>query len=261
MADEDDVTPGGEVHLGSGLPATFAGAFLFGDFCSGSVWAATGSFATGFTRTEVGTTGFNITSFGRDEWGDSYIADYGGGRVLRIGVAVTPGTVPVVEFYHAGFDHYFITVDPLEVAGLDQGTFTGWQRTGLSFRAWTQPQAGTIPICRFYLPPGYGDTHFFSADPAECARVAAAHPQFHLESTAAMHLKAPDAATGACADPQTQPVYRIWNGRVTDVNHRYTTSAAVRDQMVAAGGIAEGYGPDAVAEVKKCYEYCKAALT
>ena len=60
-------------------------------------------------------------------------------------------------------------------------------------------------------------------------------------------LKAPDAATGACADPQTQPVYRIWNGRVTDVNHRYTTSAAVRDQMVAAGGIAEGYGPDAVA--------------
>jgi hypothetical protein len=41
------------------------------------------------------------------------------------------------------------------------------------------------------------------------------------------------------------PVYRVWNGRV-DSNHRYTIDIAVRDAMVAAGGIAEGYGPNAV---------------
>jgi hypothetical protein len=76
--------------------------------------------------------------------------------------------------------------------------------------------------------------------------VQAEHPQFDLESTAAMFLKAPDPSSGVCADPQTQPVYRVWNRR-PDTNHRYTTSAAVRDQMVAAGGVAEGYGPNAVA--------------
>ena len=236
---------GGEIHLGSGLPATFAGAYLFGDFCSGKVWAATGSFAAGFTRVEVGTTGFNITSFGRDEWGDTYIADYGGGRVLRIGTAVTAGTVPVVEFYHAGFDHYFISDDPLEIAGLDQRRFHGMGAHRPRVSHLHGRGGGALPICRFYLTPPR-DSHFFSADAAECARVQAGDPTAQLESTAALFLATPDPVTGACADPQTQPVYRVWNRR-PDTNHRYTTSAAVRDQMVAAGGIAEGYGPDAVA--------------
>ena len=61
-----------------------------------------------------------------------------------------------------------------------------------------------------------------------------------------MHLAAPNPLSGNCADPATQPVYRIWNRR-PDTNHRYTTSPAVRDAMVAAGGVAEGYGPGAVA--------------
>ena len=28
---------------------------------------------------------------------------------------------------------------------------------------------GTSPVCRFYRAPGFGDSHFYSADPAECA--------------------------------------------------------------------------------------------
>jgi hypothetical protein len=40
-------------------------------------------------------------------------------------------------------------------------------------------------------------------------------------------------------------VYRLWNHRV-DSNHRYTTDAAIKAQMIAAGSVAEGYGPDAV---------------
>jgi hypothetical protein len=245
--DEGCSITGGEMYFGRDLAtAAFGGAYLFADFCNGKVWSAELVDAA-WRRTELGTAGFNVSTFGRDEWGEVYLGDLGGGRVLRIGAATTPGTVPVVEFFNAGLDHHFVTLDPLEVAGLDKGTFAGWQRTGYAFRAWTQPQPGTIPICRFYLPPGHGDSHFFSADPAECARVQAEHPAFVLESAAAMYLKAPDPVTGACADPQTQPVHRIWNGRPTDVNHRYTTSAAVRDAMVAAGGVAEGYGPEAVA--------------
>jgi glucose/arabinose dehydrogenase len=245
--DEGCSVTGGEMYFGRDLPtAAYGGAYLFADFCNGKVWSAELVDAA-WRRTEVGETDFHVSTFGRDEWGEVYVADYGAGRVLRIGAAATPGTVPVVEFHHAGLDHYFISRDPLEIAALDRGTFSGWQRTGYAFRAWTQAQPGTIPICRFYLPPGSGDSHFFSADPAECARVQADHPQFELESAASMHLKAPDPLTGACADPQTQPVYRVWNRRPGDTNHRYTTSVAVRDQMVAAGGAAEGYGPDAVA--------------
>jgi glucose/arabinose dehydrogenase len=243
--DEGCSVTGGEIALGAALPGVL-GSYLFADFCNGKVWAATGSFATGWTRTDVGTAGFQVSTFGRDEWGDVYLADYAGGRVLRIGAAATPGTIPVVEFHHAGFDHYFITSDPLEIAGLDSGTRPGWQRTGLAFRTWTGAVPGAASICRFYLPPGHGDSHFFAADVAECDRVHAGNPDFILESTEAMFLAAPDPVTGACADPQTQPLYRVWNRR-PDTNHRYTTSAAVRDQMVAAGGFAEGYGPDAVA--------------
>lgn len=41
-------------------------------------------------------------------------------------------------------------------------------------------------------------------------------------------------------------MYRLWNQRV-DSNHRDTTSTAIKAQMVAAGYLAEGYGPDDVA--------------
>ena len=42
------------------------------------------------------------------------------------------------------------------------------------------------------------------------------------------------------------PLYRLWTQRA-DSNHRYTTDAAVRDQLIEQGYVAEGYGPDPVA--------------
>jgi BNR repeat-like domain len=42
------------------------------------------------------------------------------------------------------------------------------------------------------------------------------------------------------------PVYRMWDARAADTNHRYTTNAAIRAQMVAKGWVAEGYGPDQI---------------
>ena len=42
----------------------------------------------------------------------------------------TPGLVPVVEFYNADLDHYFITANPAEAAALDSGVLKGWTRTG-----------------------------------------------------------------------------------------------------------------------------------
>jgi len=68
---------------------------------------------------------------------------------------------------------------------------------------------------------------------------------WHLESDNVFQINLPDKATGACPGG-TIPVYRLWNERI-DSNHRYTTSAAIKAQMLAAGYVAEGYGAEGVA--------------
>jgi len=155
-----------------------------------------------------------------------------------------PVTIGVVEFYNAGQDHYFITAAAAEISDLDHGVHPGWIRTGLGFNAYATATAGASPVCRFYIPPALGDSHFYSASPAECAQVLASFPGFTYESPNVFYIGLPDTVTGACA-AGTIPVYRMWDQRV-DSNHRYTTSPAIREQMVAAGWLAEGYGPDQV---------------
>jgi hypothetical protein len=155
-----------------------------------------------------------------------------------------PKNTAVVEFYDAALDHYFMSALANEIQALDNGMFPGWVRTGQSFGAIEPTAPGASPVCRFYLPPGYGDSHFYSGFPDECAAVLAKYPFFLYESPALFYILLPDPATGACP-MATSPVYRVWDQRA-DTNHRYTTSRAIRDQMVAAGWVPEGYGPDAV---------------
>lgn len=152
--------------------------------------------------------------------------------------------VDVIEYYHAGFDHYFVTSLQADINALDSGQLAGWARTGASFKAYATPTAGASPVCRYYIPPAQGNSHFYSASPAECAQVSALFPTFIEESPDVMYMRLPEPATGACAAGGL-PVYRVWSNRA-DSNHRYTTDAKVRDRMVAKGWVAEGYGPDAV---------------
>jgi hypothetical protein len=152
-------------------------------------------------------------------------------------------TVDVIEFYNATLDHYFITWIDAEIANLDANrTPTRWTRTGHMFKAYVTPQPGTSQICRFYIPPADGNSHFFGRNPAECSAAQQEHPEFVLEDPDYMQLYVPTA--GVCPAGST-PIYRLFNNRA-DVNHRYTTDRAVRDQMVAGGWIAEGDGPDRV---------------
>lgn len=156
-----------------------------------------------------------------------------------------PSVVTAVEYYHAGLDHYFTSADPAEIAALDAGVHAGWRRTGETLRIDAARVADTSGVCRFYLPPAFGDSHFYSASPAECADVRARFPGFVLESEAVFAAALPEPGSGACA-PGLVPVFRLWNGRA-DTNHRYTTSAALRAAMVARGAVSEGYGPAGVA--------------
>jgi hypothetical protein len=160
------------------------------------------------------------------------------------GVPTSPQKVAAIEFYHAGLDHYFLTADAHEIQDLDTGVHAGWTRTGYSFEVWDGATADAGPVCRYYIPPGYGDSHFFSASPDECAIATVKFPQLIKESDAAFYIALPDLDTGACATGE-QPVYRLWNGR-SDSNHRYTSSPSIKAMMVSSGYVAEGYGPDQV---------------
>ena len=147
----------------------------------------------------------------------------------------------VVEFYNVARDHYFISANAQEIRDLDTGIHAGWQRTGFLFSAYLASGAGSSPVCRFYIPPGNGDSHFFSASPTECAQTLAKFPSFIYEAPDVFYIALPDATTGICPSG-TVAVYRIFDNRV-DANHRYTTFTTVIDQMKAKGWIAEGYGP------------------
>ena len=155
-----------------------------------------------------------------------------------------PPTVNVIEYYNATLDHYFITWVPSEQAALDAGnTPTRWTRTGLSFKAYANTQTNTSAVCRYYIPPAWGDSHFFGRNPTECTATAQHNPGFVLESAAFMQMYVP---MGGICPANTVPVYRLFDNR-PDANHRYVTDRTIRDQMVATGWVAEGDGPDTVA--------------
>lgn len=151
-------------------------------------------------------------------------------------------TVDVIEFYNAAMDHYFISALAPDIDALDSGHFPGWVRTGKTFKAYAQAVPGTSPVCRFYLPQPL-DSHFYSASPSECADVAAKYPSFKFEAADVFYIALPDTMTGTCPSG-TIPVYRLYNNRA-DTNHRYTTDAQIKADMLARGYIAEGYGPNA----------------
>ena len=236
-------SPAATVYRGTAVPA-LAGRYVFADYCSGQIQSA-GVVAGGryATRT-LNAHGTAISTFGEDEAGELYFADQSTGALMRL-IAEADDVVDAIEYYNPALDHYFVTSAPAEVTALDGGVLHGWQRTGESFGAFATARSGFPATCRFYIPPVLGDSHFLSASADECAAVRQRFPAFIEERPTFMSVGLPNAATGACA-AGTIPVYRVWNGRA-DSNHRYVVDRALRDAMVGQGGIAEGYGPDAVA--------------
>jgi hypothetical protein len=176
---------------------------------------------------------------------DNAAQNYGGGAAS---LAVLP--VTAIEFHNAALDHYFVSDLAADIDALDSGRLSGWTRTGQSFKVWPIPQGFLDTVCRYYIPPEHGDSHFFSASKLECAAVAArigTDPNFSgyiLETSDAFSVALPDG-DGTCA-AYWVPVYRLWNQRA-DSNHRYTIDPAIKAQMIARGYVAEGYGPEAVA--------------
>lgn len=144
-------------------------------------------------------------------------------------------TKQAVEYFHQGMGHYFVTADADEIAGLDQGVFAGWTRTGERWNVWSQG-GGLRDVCRFFTvtfaPKG---SHFYTANPVECEGVKH-NRDWQFEKIA---FKVYEPRFGACQIGV--PLYRAFNNGMTGApNHRYTTSTAIRNQLIQQGFADEG---------------------
>ena len=165
-----------------------------------------------------------------------FIASCGLATSLAVGAAPT-----AVEYFHAGYGHYFVTASPPEIAALDAGSIRGWSRTGESFGVLERDTAGAANVCRFWSGQAFApkSSHFYTPVAAECATVKG-NPDWRFEGEV-FALALPDAA-GACAGA-TLPLHRLYNaGRTGAPNHRYTTRLPLRNEMLAQGWVAEGSG-------------------
>ncbi len=62
-----------------------SGVYFYGDYCSGTIWAATADGAGGAISIPVLDSGISLSSFGEDEAGELYAAGYSQRRSLPIG--------------------------------------------------------------------------------------------------------------------------------------------------------------------------------
>ncbi len=180
-----------------------------------------------------------------DGVGPNQVARY---RQVSVREAFTiAALIPIIEYHHAEFDHYFVTGIAAEIAGLDNGTIAGWRRTGLQFNGYATGRGppGTSAVCRFFSTAfAPKSSHFYTPSPSECATVKE-NADWQFEGD--VFSEALPTADGGCAEGYV-PVYRLYNNSQGGApNHRYTTNFAARAPMLAAGWIPEGYGPDGVA--------------
>lgn len=220
---------GGYVYRGS-RGTLVPGSYVYGDYCSGAILAWDGTAQRLALQTSL-----SLASFGEDEAGELYAIDLDGG-VYRL----VSETLLAIEYRHAGFDHYFTTALPVEIAALDGGVFEGWARTGESFAVLPVGTFGARDVCR-YFSVGFAprSSHFYSPFPEECALLASGTTWIE---EGIVHAIWPAREQGAC-NAQEVPLFRLYNaGKGGAPNHRYTTSSSTRTAMVAQGWIAEGIG-------------------
>jgi glucose/arabinose dehydrogenase len=74
---------GGYVYRGTRIPS-LQGAYVFADFGSGKVWAARRDAGGDWRAEPLLETGFNVSTFGQDDSGELYLADYGGGVLYAL---------------------------------------------------------------------------------------------------------------------------------------------------------------------------------
>ena len=85
---------GGVVARAPSLP-NLDGIFVYGDWCSGRIWGLRQT-GTGWESSLLKDTDLSIVSFGEDEDGGIWVADYAGGAIYRLTDHVIPVGDPVI---------------------------------------------------------------------------------------------------------------------------------------------------------------------
>lgn len=167
----------------------------------------------------------------------------GAGMLDAASAVATLTPASSVEFYKADINQYFMTASPDEAAFLDNKPSWGWTRTGKTFNIWlTQALAPSraSPVCRFYgvFANGTVGSHFYTADPDECAYVKGRIDWgWGYEGNAFYAIK---PAGGSCPSG-TSPIYRVYNNGMGGApSHRYMTNQTDVNTMVSQGWVSEG---------------------
>jgi uncharacterized protein (DUF1800 family) len=158
----------------------------------------------------------------------STVASIGALALASTASAIEP-TGQAIEYYNASLDHYFVTA--ILYAG---NVVKGWARTGVTFNVWRDAgdDPAAVPVCRFFGTPGIGpNSHFYTADAAECALVKA-NPNWTYEAIA-FHVEVPQS--GACK-AGTEAVYRSFHpgASVSLSNHRFLPDLTMHQKMASS---------------------------
>jgi hypothetical protein len=156
-----------------------------------------------------------------------------------------PKTLVAVEYYHAGWNMYFVTALPNEIAALDGGAFGGvWLRTGQQFNVYALDGAPAFSstVSRFFSTMfSPKSSHVYTANENE-------YDELESGEIAGWSLEGPvfsaplPSGDGTCPSG-TIPVYRLYNNAMGGApNHRLITDTNEFAQMATAGWTPEGEG-------------------
>jgi len=161
-------------------------------------------------------------------------------------------TIPVVEYYSATLDHYFMSAGADEISIIDRGGAGDWKRTGQVINAWARAQdapPGASPVCRFYARGP--NSHFYTGNAGECEMLKSFERQQRQDGAAkgqpflgwsyeTIAFYAITPQNGQCPSGM-RPVWRAYNNRAEkmDANHRFTKDLGQHAAM-SVGWLDEG---------------------
>lgn len=129
---------GGFRYRGGTLPA-LAGAYIFADYCTGRMWAASPDANGAWSATQVLDSTATITTFGEDPAGELYAGDYATGSLYRLVASTAARSTLTVTKSGRGAGR----IMSLPVA-LDCGSLCGVQLdTGTGVTMSAEPEAGS----------------------------------------------------------------------------------------------------------------------
>lgn len=228
-------------YTGVAQPGYMLAAYTVGELGCNQFFSGISSGSIVFTPPPDGT--WHMTLMLEEFDGVYYIVDYLAFDRLETfgGQPPPPPGQTAVEYYHAGFGHYFVTAIPGEIAALDAGIIAGWTRTGEAFAVYALGTPNTRNVCRFFSATfAPRSSHFYTPYTTECQTLQAGR-DWQFEGEVFAVSIAYDLA-GNCPFG-LRPLFRLYNDGISGApNHRYTTSPTLRQAMRNAGWTSEGVG-------------------